>query len=223
MKLIDIMKTYSKAVMRENAKLKSIYNQLIKESEIKTECDDTLNEFDGTNDAIVDFFDTGSSKTTKVEPDTEALDEETKEALDEETVETDTEAIDETDLIPLSKFKEDYNEGEETLTAESFFGITTEKQEETVLSKEDFLNASLDEKETKDVETDTETLDEKETKDVETDTETLDEKETKDVETDTETLDEKEAVETDTETLDDDTLEENIKEYYKKNRRLFDK
>lgn len=33
MKLIQVMAQYRKAVLRENAKLKSIYNQLIKEAE----------------------------------------------------------------------------------------------------------------------------------------------------------------------------------------------
>ncbi len=51
MKLIDIMKAYNKAILRENAKLKSIYNNLIRESEdLEDECD--TNECD-TNECDV--------------------------------------------------------------------------------------------------------------------------------------------------------------------------
>lgn len=47
MKLLDIMKRYNKCVMRENAKLKSIYNTLIRESEnanLTGECDEAEDE-----------------------------------------------------------------------------------------------------------------------------------------------------------------------------------
>ena len=40
MKLIDIMKAYNKAVLRENAKLRSIYNNLIREAEAGVETDE---------------------------------------------------------------------------------------------------------------------------------------------------------------------------------------
>jgi hypothetical protein len=43
MKLIDIMKQYNKCILKENAKLRSIYNTLIRECDNNTdtnECDD---------------------------------------------------------------------------------------------------------------------------------------------------------------------------------------
>ena len=52
MKLIDIMRQYNKCVLRENAKLKSIYNKLIKECDGAdcegADCDDVQeNDEDG--------------------------------------------------------------------------------------------------------------------------------------------------------------------------------
>ena len=68
MKLIDIMRQYNKCVLRENAKLKSIYNKLIKECDGEN-CD--VNE-DGDNDADIKERDDedSSNKDTSESADT---------------------------------------------------------------------------------------------------------------------------------------------------------
>ena len=70
MKLIDIMKRYNKCILKENAKLRSIYNTLIREcdgADAENECDvsecgdkeenerDT-NEAEGTKMSIAEFL-----------------------------------------------------------------------------------------------------------------------------------------------------------------------
>ena len=57
MKLIDIMKRYNKCILKENAKLRSIYNTLIREcdgADAENECD--ANEAEGTKMSIAEFL-----------------------------------------------------------------------------------------------------------------------------------------------------------------------
>jgi hypothetical protein len=131
MKLITIMKRYNKCILRENAKLRSIYNTLIRESSDTNECDDINEENDieikeKDIDEADDIDETEVGQKMSVAEFLGECDKETKDlAENNKNEESNERDLKEENLMTAEEFfagtAQKKSDTEEKITAESFF------------------------------------------------------------------------------------------------------
>ena len=210
LKLLDVWKKYDRCLVRENMRLKKIYNNLLKESEEFDECDfneedldsqgepsEPLNEDDGVIGRLSDY-------DYEIVPMSDLLEN------DDEENESDEDMISEEDFFEAVKDESDDEENEKTsnksindpelMSAEEFFSESNDEENESdkdtvpagdTVSAEDFFNESDDE-----------------------------ENESEDEENESED-EENESEDEENESDEEKKLEESLKSYRRKNHRLF--
>ena len=134
MKLLSVLKQYNKCILRENAKLKRIYNTLIKESEA---ADETCE----TDDDVVECGDTDVEEAEEMLPADEFFSKAgVSETEDEDGVEEAEEMLPAEEFFDkagVSEDEEDVEEAEKMLPAKEFFSKAGVSETEEVDGNQD--------------------------------------------------------------------------------------
>lgn len=104
MKFLNILKEYNNAIIKENKRLKSIYNTLLRESEDDLECVDETDD-DVLNDCVISEKDDVESKECDDSGCNESeFDEMLEASKKDSSAEDDADNVDENDLMLASEF-----------------------------------------------------------------------------------------------------------------------